>query len=121
NRPRPTRAGGIPLLVVSDDPAVAAPAARGADAVVVGGEAAEVEAMVAALDQACEAAGRDRGEVGVIWIGAVDGGPGRLSGHCRAMAEIGVTGCVVTVEDGDDPDAVAAAGQAVSAVGFGER
>jgi alkanesulfonate monooxygenase SsuD/methylene tetrahydromethanopterin reductase-like flavin-dependent oxidoreductase (luciferase family) len=121
NRPRPVRSGGIPLLVVADDPAVAEPVARGADAVVMGGEAAEVGAMVAALDQECEPAGRDRGEVGVIWIGAVDGGADRLSGHLRALAEIGATGCVVSVEDGYDAAAVAAAGKALSAVAFGER
>ena len=121
NRPRPVRVGGIPQLVVADDPAVAEPAAVGADAVVMGGGATDVEAMVAALDQQCEAAGRDRGEVGVIWIGAVDRGPDGLAGHLRALAEIGITGCVVSVEDGDDPAAISAAGQAVSAVAFGQR
>jgi alkanesulfonate monooxygenase SsuD/methylene tetrahydromethanopterin reductase-like flavin-dependent oxidoreductase (luciferase family) len=121
NRPRPVRAGGIPLLVVADDPAVAEAAAGGADAVVMGGEATEVEAMVAALDRECEAGGRDRGEVGVIWIGAVDGDPDRLSSHVRALAEIGAAGCVVSVEDGYDAAAVAAAGKALSAAAFGER
>jgi alkanesulfonate monooxygenase SsuD/methylene tetrahydromethanopterin reductase-like flavin-dependent oxidoreductase (luciferase family) len=121
NRPRPVRAGGIPLLVVADDPVAAEAAVRGADAVVMGGEATDVEAMVAALDRNCESAGRDRGEVEVIWRGSVDGGPDRLSGHLRAMAEIGVTGCVVSVDDGDDAGAVAAAGKAVSAVAFGRR
>jgi alkanesulfonate monooxygenase SsuD/methylene tetrahydromethanopterin reductase-like flavin-dependent oxidoreductase (luciferase family) len=121
NRPRPVRAGGIPLLVVADDPAVAEAAAGKADAVVMGGEATEVEAMVVALDQECEAAGRDRGEVGVIWIGALDGVPDRLSSHVRALADIGVTGCVVSVEDGYDAASVAAAGKALSAVAFGQR
>ncbi len=120
NRPRPVRDGGIPLLVVADHPAVAGPAAGGADAVVVGGEITDVGAMVTALDRQCEAAGRHRSAVGVIWRGSVDGGPDHLADHLRAMAEIGVTGCVVSVEDGDDARAVAAAGKAVSAVAFGE-
>jgi len=46
NRPRPVRAGGIPLVVVADDPVAADPVARWADAVVVGGKPANVEAMV---------------------------------------------------------------------------
>ena len=119
NRPRPVRTGGIPLLVVADDPTVAEPAARGADAVVVGGEASGLAAMIAALDQQCESIGRDG--VGVIWSGAVDGGPDRLGDHLRSLAEIGVTGCIVSLADGYDADAIAAAGKAASAVTFGER
>jgi alkanesulfonate monooxygenase SsuD/methylene tetrahydromethanopterin reductase-like flavin-dependent oxidoreductase (luciferase family) len=114
NRPRPVRAGGVPLLVVADDPAVARPAAGGADAVVVGGEATDVEAMVTALDEQCRAAGRDRAAVGVIWSGPVDGGPDRVAGRLRALADIGVTGCVVSLADGYDASTIAAAGEAVS-------
>jgi len=58
NRPRPVRAGGIPLVVVADDPVAADPVARWADAVVVGGKPANVEAMVGGLDQRCRAVGR---------------------------------------------------------------
>jgi alkanesulfonate monooxygenase SsuD/methylene tetrahydromethanopterin reductase-like flavin-dependent oxidoreductase (luciferase family) len=120
NRPRPVRTGGIPLLVVADDPAVAEPAARRADGVVVGGDAGRVVAMIAALDRQCESVGRDRGEVGVIWSGGVDGGPDRLGDHLRSLAAIGVAGCVVSLADGYHPDAITAAGKAVSAVAFGE-
>jgi len=116
NRPRPVQAGGIPLLVVSDDPAVAEPAARGADAVVVEGEAAEVEAMVAALDQQCKATGRDRGAVGVIWSGVVEGGSDGVAGRLRAMADLGVTGCVFSLADGYDANVIAVAGEAASGV-----
>ncbi len=121
NRPRPVRTGGIPLLVVADDPAVAEPVARGSDGVVVGGDARGVAAMVAAVGQQCESMGRDRDGVGVIWNGGVDGGPNRLGDHLRSMAEIGVTGCVVLLPDGYHPDAIAAAGKAAAAVEFGER
>ena len=121
NRPRPVRTGGIPLLVVADDPAVAEPAARGADGVVIGGDAREVAAMIAALGQQCESIGRDLGEARVIWSGGVDRGPDRLGDHLRSLAEIGVTGCIVSLADGYDADAIAAAGKAASAVAFGER
>jgi alkanesulfonate monooxygenase SsuD/methylene tetrahydromethanopterin reductase-like flavin-dependent oxidoreductase (luciferase family) len=118
NRPRPVRVGGIPLVVVADDPGVAEPVANGADAVVVGGDLADVEAMVAALDHQCEAAGRDRGAVGVIWSGSAVGGPDHLADHLRAMAELGVAGCVISLADGYDADAITAAGKAVSEVAF---
>ncbi|HWE70242.1 MAG TPA: LLM class flavin-dependent oxidoreductase [Acidimicrobiales bacterium] len=118
NRPSPVRAGGIPLVVVADDPAVAEPAARLADAVVVGGDAIGVEAMMTALDRACAAAGRDRGAVGVIWSGAVDRGPAALADELAALARIGVTGCVVAIAGGSDPDVIGAVGKAVSGVAF---
>jgi alkanesulfonate monooxygenase SsuD/methylene tetrahydromethanopterin reductase-like flavin-dependent oxidoreductase (luciferase family) len=114
NRPRPVRTGGVPLLVVADDPAVARPGALGADAVVVGGGAAAVEAMVAALDQQCRATGRHRDEVGVIWSGTVDGGPERVADRLRALADIGVVGCILSLGDGDDAGAMVAAGEAAS-------
>jgi hypothetical protein len=84
------------------------------------GEATDVEAMVAALDRECASAERDRGEVGVIWRGSVDGSPDRLSVHLRTLAEIGITGCVLSVTDTHDDEAIAALGKAVSAVAFDE-
>ena len=119
NRPRPVRAAGIPLVVVADDPAVAGPAARLADAVVVGGDATGVEAMVIALDRECASAGRDRGSVGVIWSGAGDRGPAALVDDLATLAGIGVTGCVLSIAAGSDPDAIGAVGKAVSGVAFG--
>jgi alkanesulfonate monooxygenase SsuD/methylene tetrahydromethanopterin reductase-like flavin-dependent oxidoreductase (luciferase family) len=119
NRPGPVRAGGIPVVVVADDPAVAGPAARLADAVVVGGDATGVAVMVTALDRACASAGRDREAVGVIWSGAVDRGPAALVDDLATLAGIGVTGCVVSIAGGSDPDVIAAVGKAVSGVAFG--
>jgi alkanesulfonate monooxygenase SsuD/methylene tetrahydromethanopterin reductase-like flavin-dependent oxidoreductase (luciferase family) len=121
NRPRPVRAGGIPLLVAADDPAVAVPAARWADGVMVGGTVADVEAMIAALDQECESTGRDRGSVGVLWNGETDGGRKGLVDRLRSLADIGVTGCVLSIIDGYDLDAIGAVGEAMSEVAYKER
>jgi alkanesulfonate monooxygenase SsuD/methylene tetrahydromethanopterin reductase-like flavin-dependent oxidoreductase (luciferase family) len=118
NRPSPVRAGGIPLVVVADDPAVAGPAARLADAVVVDGDAISVEVMVTALGRACASAGRDREAVGVIWSGGADRGPAALVDELAALAGIGVTGCVVSIAGGSDPDTVGEVGKAVSGVVF---
>lgn len=120
NRPRPVRAGGIPLLVAADEPAVAAPAARGADGVMMGGSVAAVKAMVLALDRECELAGRDRDAVGVIWSGAADPGREGLEDQLRAMADIGVSGCVLSLVDGYDPNAIGAAGKALLEAAFKE-
>jgi alkanesulfonate monooxygenase SsuD/methylene tetrahydromethanopterin reductase-like flavin-dependent oxidoreductase (luciferase family) len=120
NRPRPVRAGGIPLMVAADDPAVAGAVARWADGVLVGGEVADAKAMILALDQACESTARDRDAVGVIWCGAAEGGRKGLVDHLRSLADVGVSGCVLSIADGHDPGAVAAAGEAVSEVVFRE-
>jgi alkanesulfonate monooxygenase SsuD/methylene tetrahydromethanopterin reductase-like flavin-dependent oxidoreductase (luciferase family) len=118
NRPRPVRAGGIPLVVVADSPAAADPVARWADAVVVGGEPPNVEAMVRGLDERCRVVGRARDAVGVIWSGEIDGGPHRPADQVRAISEMGITGCVVSIADGYDPDTIRATGEALSDVTF---
>jgi alkanesulfonate monooxygenase SsuD/methylene tetrahydromethanopterin reductase-like flavin-dependent oxidoreductase (luciferase family) len=118
NRPRPVRAGGIPLVVVADSPAVADPIARWADAVVVGGKPSNVEAMVSGLDQRCRAVGRARDAVGVIWSGEIDGGPDRLADQVQAIAEIGVAGCVVSIANSYDRDTIRATGEALSGMTF---
>jgi alkanesulfonate monooxygenase SsuD/methylene tetrahydromethanopterin reductase-like flavin-dependent oxidoreductase (luciferase family) len=120
NRPRPLRTGGVPLMVAADDPVVAGPAARWADGVMVGGTVADAKAMIVALDQQCESTGRDRDAVGVIWHGAADGGGDGLVDHLGSLADIGVSGCVLSIVDGYDPDAIAAVGKAMSEVTFDE-
>lgn len=71
NRPRPVRSGGSPLVVVVESPDVLDPAARFADAVILGGDVAAFGASVAALHDRCEAAGRDPGAVQVLWSGRI--------------------------------------------------
>jgi hypothetical protein len=107
--------------VVADDPAVAGPSARWADAVVIGGDANGAEAMMSALDRECEAGGRDRSAVGVVWSGTTVGGPAALADDLRWLAGIGVNGCVLSLAEGYDPGAIVAAGKAVSGVTFSER
>jgi hypothetical protein len=41
--------------------------------------------------------------------------------HLRSLADIGVTGCVLSIVDGYDLDAIGAVGEAVSKVAFKER
>jgi alkanesulfonate monooxygenase SsuD/methylene tetrahydromethanopterin reductase-like flavin-dependent oxidoreductase (luciferase family) len=120
NRPHPVRPGGIPLLVAAGDPVVAGAVVRWADGVMVGGTVADAESMILAVEQQCQSTGRDRDGVGVIWSGAADGWRDGLGDHLRSLADVGVSGWVLSIVDGYDPEAIAAVGEAASAVAFSD-
>jgi len=120
NRPRPVHAAGPALVVAADRPEVLDPVARYADALVVAGDAAAVGRMARALDSACDAVGRPRDGVVVLWSGTLDpradGGADRLEEELRSLAEAGADGFVVDLGEADGPEAVARAGEVLGRV-----
>ncbi|MHB1710949.1 MAG: LLM class flavin-dependent oxidoreductase [Acidimicrobiales bacterium] len=114
NRPRPVRAGGIPLVVVTNRVAAADVIARCADAVIVAGGMTVVEKMVGALDEQCQRAGRSRRDVAVIWSGQAEDRLERTMARLHVLAEIGAEGFILSFSDIDDHDAVATTGEVVS-------
>ncbi len=69
NRPRPVRAGGVPILVDGEgDDRVLGLAARYGDAVSLRGDVETVRRALAALDRHCDEAGRDRAAVSRIGV-----------------------------------------------------
>ena len=120
NRPRPVHAAGPALVVAADRVAVLDPVARYADALVVTGDAAAVGKMTGSLGAACDAVGRPRDGVVVLWSGTLDlsvaGGAARIEDRLGALAGAGATGFVVGLGPADGPEAVARAGEALGRV-----
>ncbi len=70
NRPRPVRAGGIPILIGGgEDDAVLGLVARYGDAVTIGGNLESVRESLTTLDRLCDEVGRDQAAISRIGVG----------------------------------------------------
>jgi alkanesulfonate monooxygenase SsuD/methylene tetrahydromethanopterin reductase-like flavin-dependent oxidoreductase (luciferase family) len=91
NLPRPPAGHRVPLVVATDRADLLGTVARYADALVVTGSPDRVEAAVQALGVRCDAVGRPRREVAVLWGGTLAVAPSAeaASRACDRLASLG--------------------------------
>ena len=116
NRPRPVRAGGIPILVDGGDDegeeSVLELVARYADAVTLAGGVETVRDRLSTLDRLCDEVGRDPAAISRISAGTLvmAGSAQSVADQVGELLEVGIDGVVFTMADAQDLELVEMAG-----------
>jgi alkanesulfonate monooxygenase SsuD/methylene tetrahydromethanopterin reductase-like flavin-dependent oxidoreductase (luciferase family) len=116
NRPRPVRAGGIPILVGGGDDegeeGVLDLVARYADAVTLAGGVETLRVSLSTLDRLCHEVGRDPAAISRISAGTlvIAGSAQSVADQVGELLEVGIDGVVFTMADAQDLELVEMAG-----------
>lgn len=116
NRPRPVRAGGIPILVGGGDDegeeGVLELVARYADAVTLAGDVETVRDGLSTLDRLCDEVGRNPAAISRISVGKliISGSAKSVASQVGELLEVGIDGVVITMSDDQDLESVETVG-----------